>query len=196
LRRAVAAFAAAAVAALLSPSPGRPHVDGPPPAHTGGFGEPTCGVCHAGELAGRGGELVLVVPPRFAPGGEHPIEVRLARPGMRRAGFQLSARFASGPLAGQQAGRLSPAAGPGERAVALVAAHEVSYAGHTAASVKAIEGDEARWRIRWRAPADVAASTPVIFHVAANAANYDDSELGDHVYVASALSRPASSGGR
>ena len=48
----------------------------------------------------------------------------------------------------------------------------------------------ARWRLCWRAPVGAAASA-VVFHAAANAADYDDSELGDRVFVASATSRPA-----
>ena len=72
----------------------------------------------------------------------------------------------------------------------VVAAHEVAYAAHTAAGAAPASGGEACWRVRWRAPAEAAG--PVVFHVAANAGNFDDSELGDFVYLASAVSRPRS----
>jgi hypothetical protein len=190
------ACALAALSALAGSRPARPYVDGPPPAHTGGFGEPTCAACHQGAVVDPpGGALELVVPATFAPGGEHLVEVRLARPGMRRAGFQLSARFAAGELAGRQAGELLPVETPPASQVGVVAAHAVSYAGHTAESAERIEAGEAWWRLRWRAPAGATAA-PVVFHAAANAADYDDSELGDRVYVASALSRPAAAAAR
>jgi hypothetical protein len=47
------------------------------------------------------------------------------------------------------------------------------------------------WMMRWRAPEDPVA--PVVFHAAANAANYDDSPLGDFPYTLEAMSRPADS---
>jgi hypothetical protein len=189
----VAALAAACALALATaPRAGLGYVDGPPPAHTGGFGEPTCDTCHSGAAVDSGGvALQVIAPSTFTPGAEHGIEVRLVQPGMRRAGFQLSARFAGGALAGRQAGELV-AAGPPEPPVRVVAAHAVSYAGHTLASAEPIDGGTARWRLRWHAPAGAAVSA-VVFHAAANAADYDDSELGDRVYVASATSRPSRS---
>ena len=192
-RRCARAAAVAGVCALAlagAPRAGRGYVDGPPPAHTGGFGEPTCAACHLGATVdSTGGSLQVTAPATFTPGGEHAVEVRLVRAGMRRAGFQLSARFAGGPLAGQQAGELVPAEPP-EPPVQVVTAHTVSYAGHTPATAERIEGGTALWRLRWRAPVGAAASA-VVFHAAANAADYDDSELGDRVYVASATSRPS-----
>jgi hypothetical protein len=177
------------VAAALVPRAGRSYVDGPPPAHTGGFGEPTCGACHRGGSADAGGgSLELHAPASWSPGSEHVLELRLASPGMRRAGFQLSARFADGPRTGEQAGELQ-ALEETATAVRVAVAHDVAYAGHNAA-VAVVESGETRWRVRWRAPAAAAARAPVIFHAAANAADYDDSEMGDRVLTTSAVSRP------
>jgi len=58
------AGAAAALALLAWPAEraqaGFP--DGPPPAHTGGFGEPTCRACHFdGDLNAEGGGLTRVM---------------------------------------------------------------------------------------------------------------------------------------
>jgi hypothetical protein len=185
------AAAVCALAAVTAPRPGHPYVDRPPAAHTGGFGEPTCEACHRGEAVDSpGGSLALVVPATFRPGAEHVLEVRLVRPGMGRAGFELSARFADGERAGRQAGELSPGAAQ-DGTVRVMAVGAVSYATHTAAGAERVEGGEARWRLRWRAPVGDEPPGPVVFHAAANAADYDDSELGDRVYVGSAVSRPA-----
>jgi hypothetical protein len=43
-------------------------------------------------------------------------------------------------------------------------------------------GRPGRWTFRWTAPAD-APGRAVVFHVAANAANDDDSPLGDFIYA-------------
>jgi hypothetical protein len=191
----------AGLAALAAAGGAGAYLGAPPPAHTGGFGEPTCAACHRdAPLDEPGGFLTLGAPPRYVPGEEHLLEVRLARPGMASAGFQLSARFAEGELAGRQAGKLTvlpevahpAAAQPGAAPrVQVIAAHDVLYAAHTAAGAAPVRGGEARWRVRWRAPSKAAG--PVVFHLAANAGNDDDSEFGDFVYLASAVSRPGPS---
>jgi hypothetical protein len=94
------------------------------------------------------------------------------------------------PEAANPAAAQSGAAPP----VQVIAAHDVAYAAHTAAGAAQARGGEVRWRVRWRAPSKAAG--PVVFHLAANAGNAgndDDSELGDFVYLASAVSRPGPS---
>jgi hypothetical protein len=178
-RAALVALVASALVAV--PRSGEAYRKGPPPGHTGGFDEPTCATCHHGDpLNEPGGVLRIEVPPTFVPGAELELEVRLARAGMRRAGFQLSARYADGGQAGEL---LATGA-----AVQLVAAHPVAYAAHTTAGSTLESAGEARWRLRWRAPAGPRGT--VVFHVTANAADDDDSELGDLVYAGSAISRP------
>jgi len=44
------------------------------------------------------------------------------------------------------------------------------------------------WTIEWTAPTP--ATVPIIFNVAANASNNDDSPLGDYIYLKSARSLP------
>ena len=65
----------------------------------------------------------------------------------------------------------------------------LQYARHTREGVEPVASHESSWRIRWTAPAE--APVPVIFHVAANAANYDDSEFGDVVLTAEGSSAPS-----
>lgn len=161
------------------------HRDGPPPAHTGGFGEPTCRQCHfdAG-LNEPGGKLgVGDLPSRYVAGRTYDLVVSLRRDGFERAGFQLAARFAHGPAAGTQAGALTP----GDRGTAIVrdSASGVLYAQHTGAGTN-VMGDTgaASWTVRWTAPAQPHGA--VVFHVAGNAANDDDSPLGDFIYATAA----------
>ena len=203
-------------AALGSPF----YSDGPPPAHTGGFGEPTCHVCHTGaapETTGAAGALTLTLPQAYMPGSRYRITVSLRDAALGRGGFQLAARFATGPRAGEQAGTLSAL---DARVTVVAGPRDVLYAQHTAAGTvpasplpRQGEGDRGRgtserdrtrgtsegnrerrtsqadsgsglyWTFAWVAPAVAAA--PVVFHIAANAADDDASPLGDVIHVAS-----------
>ena len=174
--------ALAAAGAWLAAAPGRGYVEGAPPRNTGGFGETTCALCHRGPApAAADGSLEIVAPAAWSPGGEHVVEVRLRRPGMRRAGFQLTVRVAEGAAAKTQAGELAAEV----EGVQVVVAHAVAYAGHTTAGTAVAAAGEAAWRVRWTPPA--AGSGAVAFHAAANAANDDDSALGDAVYTAAVV---------
>src|SRR5688572_21950865 len=89
-------------AATASAARGRVHLplrDAPPLAHTGGFGEQTCLACHMdGELNEPGGTLAIEgLPERYQAGQRYTLAVAIAHPELRAAGFELSARFASGP---------------------------------------------------------------------------------------------------
>lgn len=173
----VAVGALAAAVALGSTAP--LYRDGPPPAHTGGFGEPLCNECHFGApLNSDDGSLSVDAPERYRGGDSYPLEVRLARPGMAAAGFQLAVRYARGPRAGMQAGRLESGAGV---AITADSASGVLYAHQTVEGAAVDEAGSAAWTVRWTAPDGDA---PVTIHVAANAANDDASEFGDFVYTA------------
>ncbi len=184
LRSTVLVLAAYLMLALgQAPPPAGSHparyADAPPPAHTGGFGEPTCRQCHfGGELNAPGGTLALDgVPKTYAPGERYEITVRLRRDEMQRGGFELAARFAEGPAAGAQAGTLHPA---DTQRVAITTEDRVQYAHQTLAGTKLDTADAARWALIWTAPDTTA---PVVFHAAANAANDDASAFGDLVYT-------------
>lgn len=104
------------------------------------------------------------------------LTVELARPGTSRGGFQLSARYADGPEAGRQAGRFRVDG----RMAAVTREGGVDYVHHTPESTRSATADTLRWEIRWMPPERPVA--PVVFHVAANAAN-DASEFGDRIYT-------------
>jgi hypothetical protein len=152
---------------------------GPVPARTGGFGEPSCHECHwNNELNDPSGRLTLSgVPEDYSPGRQYLITVALAHPELVRGGFQLSARFEDGTNAGTFANT-----GPATETVPDEAGR-VFYAQQTKAGSAAPVKGAARWEVEWTAPAAGRAG-PILFHVAANAANGDASPLSDFVYTA------------
>ena len=161
--------------------------EGPPPAHTGGFAEDTCQACHFDNDVNEAlGSLMLEgVPAVFAPGQQYRLTVSLARPGMAAAGFQLAVRVAEGPARSRQAGALRAV---DERVqVTHNAETGIFYAQHTETGAAA--SDSAAWVVDWTPGPG---SSPVAFHVAANAANDDASEFGDFIYTGDAVSVRAS----
>lgn len=177
------ALAAAALVCGALATAARPYSDGPPPGHSGGFGEPTCHICHGDlPLNGGPGTLRLAGLPRtYEPGARYTLTLSLNHPGVRRAGFQLTARFLdreSGEAA-LQAGRL--AAADEYATIVQTADPAVQYAQHTEAGSRLELPGHARWTLEWWAPAEEGGR--VAFHFVGNAANDDDSEFGDHIYA-------------
>lgn len=158
----------------------------PPPAHTGGFGEPTCHACHFEAPPNPpGGTLALTgLPETYRPGESYMLMLVLARAGQQAAGFQLAARFATGPHAGAQAGTLRPL---DERSsLTSAGGQSVQYLHHTEAGTTLQLPDTARWAFEWTAPpagAVPAGGDDVIFHLVANAADGDLSPFGDLIYT-------------
>lgn len=176
---AIAAGAVAVAAATAGAGSARFHdrafPRGAPPGVTGGFGEPTCLQCHfGGSLNEPGGSLDIDgLPARYTPGEAYRLIVRLRREPLGAAGFQLSARTASGTQAGELAAggmQTQVQAGPGG----------VQYAGHTEAGSSPTAPGIAEWTVTWTAPARGAG--PVRFHASANAGDGDNSPIGDYVY--------------
>jgi len=104
-------------AALATKTPGAitpaRHRAGPPPGHTGGFGEPTCHACHWDNDADAGAGAITVhdFPATWSPGRTYAFEIVLRHTGLGRAGFQATLRFADGGEAGRNAGRMHAATG-------------------------------------------------------------------------------------
>src|SRR3954451_15803885 len=80
--------------------------EGPYPNVTGGFGEQSCHLCHLDNPINAPGGAVSLdgVPATFVAGQTYPIRVTITREGMRRGGFEIAARFATGRQRGKQAG--------------------------------------------------------------------------------------------
>ena len=184
---AIAAGAIAGLAPILllgaAPASTGAYRDAPPPGFSSGFGEQSCHACHfSRELNQPPGSLSLLgVPERYSSGTTYPITVIVTRPGMAAAGFQLTARFTDGA---RQAGSLAPSPADSSR-VAITLSYDIAYAFQLRAGSAPARGDTASWTVLWTAP-----TTPgsVSFHVAANAADADDTVDGDFVYTTSAAS--------
>lgn len=146
--------------------------DAPPPAHTGGFGEPTCHACHVGDkLNDARGALDITVPEYYTPGASYEIRVRLKHPQMMAGGFQLSIRDASGAQAGRF---VMDTASTG-----VTTLNDIAYVHHRRASAST-NTDSIVWTFDWIAPDRTGGIT---IHAAANASNDDASPLGDFVFT-------------
>lgn len=174
-----------ALAFLWVPVLAAAYADRPPPAHTGGFDEPSCHACHfdAPLDDGKGGVEVTGAPDSYRQGETYEITITVTRPEMVLAGFQVAARFAEGERAGRQAGTWDTV----DDRVEIVEASDVEYAHHTPDGTELSGLDRAQWTLEWTAPADTDA--PVVFHAVGNAANGDDSEFGDFIYLTELVSR-------
>lgn len=158
--------------------------DGPLPAHTGGFAEPTCHACHfqADVNSGDGSLTIDGIPSEYVGGTTYDITITLAQDGLAAGGFQLSSRFDGGAQAGDivssptDSGRVAVTMGGG-----------VQYIHHVYAGTRRTAPDTARWQVLWTAPE---ASGGIVFHIAANAADDDGSPLGDMIYATSLRTVP------
>lgn len=144
-------------------------------AFSGGFGEQSCHSCHFDydlnmeegimELRGLGDEIES--------GKEYKLEVLVSRPELGAAGFQLTARFEDGSQAGtfilNDQVILTPST-PGE----------VKYLQHAIRNIHPENGSKV-WKFTWRAPENT--DLPIIFNLAGNAANGDESAFGDYILV-------------
>lgn len=168
----------------LAASPGLllPHLAGPPLAHTGGFGEPTCQTCHFGLALNdpRASLEIAGLEDGYAPGASYLVTITVRGEGMGRAGFQAAFRVRDGDRSGTAAGRVVVL---DEHArVVDDPATEVSYVQHTGVGTELVDGI-GQWVLEWIAPED---GVPVVLHVAANSANGDNSPLDDLILTSSA----------
>ena len=171
-----------------SPPHSPPHIEGPPPGHTGGFGEPTCAACHFGAPLNQPGATLKVIglDEGYRPGQRHPVTVRFESFDMLAAGFQGSFRFEDGSRRGAGAGEIRPL----DARVTVVPGEDgdPEYVQHTRAGSAPADG-VAEWTFEWRAPD---AEAPVVLHLAANSGGGDDSPLDDLVYTLSITLNPLS----
>jgi hypothetical protein len=157
--------------------------DGPPFGFSGGFGEDHCQACHSSDKVNASpGSVRISAPERYIPGKTYAVTITLKRPGMAIGGFQFTARFENDS---SQAGTLSVDHSLKDR-VKIATDRGVQYAYHLRPGTELTATDVVRWTLRWTAPAD---RRTVLFNVAANAANGDDSQFGDFVYLSRVRSR-------
>ena len=104
---------------------------------------------------------------------------------MKLGGFQLTARFKDG---GAQAGLLALETSEQER-VRIDERSGVQYVSQRRKGTSLTSANTAIWKLLWTAPPG---GGPVLLHVAANAADGDDTADGDYVHTAALESGPAS----
>ena len=179
------------------PPGGHAYLDGPPPGHTGGFGEPTCVRCHFDAAVDPPEARLEIrgIPEAFVPDSAYRLTLRLTAPELGRAGFELAIRCRREEDGGRQAGRLSA---PDARAEVVKGEGEefrgdptVLYARHTRQGSRPTAGDTATWALAWTAPDGCPSA---VLHAAANAANGDDSEFGDRILTGTWTARRRGSG--
>jgi hypothetical protein len=163
--------------------------EGPYPNVTGGFGEQSCHLCHLDNPVNAPGGAVSLegVPSAYAAGQTYEVTVTISRDGLRRGGFEIAARFASGRQRGKQAGIWKPV----DNRVQLIpgAVDKVlTFVQHNLAGSRVPATGANKWTVEWTAPQT--ANAPVQFNVAANASNNDDSPLGDYIYLKSVRVAP------
>jgi hypothetical protein len=168
----VAACACALVATGLAA-----YSSGPPPAHTGGFGEPDCTACHLDYDLNEPGASIRLdsLPETYEPGRTYSLMLTVRHAELKRGGFQLSARHADGTNAGTFVL-------PDSVLLRVRSANGVDYLSHTMAGADQVTGDSIVWRFAWTAPEG--APQQVVFHAAINVTNRDASEFGDRIFTA------------
>jgi hypothetical protein len=152
-------------------------------AYTGGFEEQSCHSCHFDyDLNQPEGELsVSGIEESFEAGQEYAIKIRVNRIDMSVAGFQMTARFEDGSQAGKFEIDDKLTTTPNIES-------SVTYVQHAVGMVDAENGEKS-WQITWTAPNQ--ATQPIIFNIAANAANGDASAFGDWIYLKEMEIEPA-----
>ena len=161
------------------------YADGAPPGFSGGFREESCHACHFHETlnAAPGALTVEGVPANVTPGQRYTLTITLSREGMKRAGFQLAARYRD---TGAQAGTLLISSSDSKR-VKVENLGGVTYAGHNKTGSENVTAGTIRWSVDWIAPFG---SRAVVINVAANAADGDDRVDGDYIYTAATEAAP------
>lgn len=150
-----------------------------PGNYTGGFGELTCHNCHFSyDLNYEGGSLrVDGLSDTYLPGEEFGITVTVSSVDLEKGGFQMTARLENG----DQAGWFAWADNDSTLMFTPMTGGDVEYIQHSETGTDADAEHEISWFFVWTAPYEPAG--PVIFNIAANAANFDFSPFGDRIYV-------------
>lgn len=177
---------------------------GPDPGYAGVPGEASCTSCHG---SGTGtGSVSLTFPggSTYTPGVTQHLIVTVADSTQRRWGFQLSARLSSS--SSSQAGSFTPGSDGYTQLTctsstfqfiqfgspcAGSARYPLEYIEQTSAGSRPGLTGSAQFAFDWTPPAN--ASGNIVIYVAANAANNNGSDSGDHIYTRTYTLTPAAS---
>jgi uncharacterized protein (TIGR03437 family) len=165
--------------------------EGPDAGVTGVPGESSCSQCHVGKFGS--GSVTVNFPGglNYTPGVPQHLVVTIADPVQKRWGFQVTARQANNSKA--QAGSFTPSA---EGYTQLVCSQTtlqtqafgltcpssmpLQYVEHTLLGTQAGVRGPVSFQFDWTPPATDVGS--VVIYAAANAANGDNTVMGDHIY--------------
>jgi hypothetical protein len=144
--------------------------------------------CHESFAVNSGPGMVTIdVPDGYEPGMTYAITVNVAQAGQMRWGFQITVLDALEQMAGSFA-TLDATTQTQEFAPRLYVTHNSPPTDGTAPG----QPNGNSWTFHWTAPdADVG---PVTFYAAGNAANNDETSLGDYIYTTTAVSVPEPGG--
>jgi uncharacterized protein (TIGR03437 family) len=187
INKALIAAIAAGVPVLLFA-----YAEGPDAGVSGVPGEATCSSCHSG--ASGSGNVAVTFPGglTYTPGIAQHLVVTVTDSSQRRWGFQLTARQANNNKA--MAGTFTP--GPdGFTQLACTqttfqtesfgsscpASMPLQYIEHTTLGTQSGVRNSASFQFDWTPPATDVGN--VVVYVAANAANGDNNDTGDHIYL-------------
>ncbi len=143
--------------------------DGAPWGAANPAADQNCASCHFGADPVRDSEALVIdgLPVQPAPGAIYELKIIFEDPEIVIAGFQLLVQSRD-----QQAGTFV-SAGAG-----------VEFIGAAIRSTAPLRSDQGvSWAVEWRAPGVVA--SPIVFYVAASAANDDGSPFGDTIHFRS-----------
>lgn len=156
----------AILTAALSMSAAFAFPDGAPWGAANPAAAEDCASCHFGADPVHGSEALSIVglPDRAGAGESYELVVRFEDEEIVTAGFQLFA-----------------AAGHGDAGTIVSSTADVEFAGAAIRSTAPVRSPgSASWTMEWRAPAAI--DSPIVFFVAASAANDDGSPLGDTIH--------------
>jgi uncharacterized protein (TIGR03437 family) len=161
------------------------YASGPDPRYTGAPGDATCTQCHTGTaLNGGGGSVQLTSSAgvNYTPGQQQTLTITITDSKARDYGFQATARLDSNSTNGQ-AGDFT--AGTQQQVTCDNGRSTGASGCPSSAPVEFIEHTRPFGtnviNLTWTAPSsDVG---PVTIYVAANAANGDGNDSGDHIYT-------------
>lgn len=139
--------------------------DGAPWGAANPAAEQNCASCHFDADPVRDSESLVIIglPRKPAPGAIYELKIIFEDPETVVAGFQLIAQAGN-----QQAGTF------------FSTEAEVEFIGAAIRSTAPIRNDgSVSWTVEWRAPTVIA---PIVFYVAASAANDDESAFGDTIH--------------
>ncbi|MGI9203796.1 MAG: choice-of-anchor V domain-containing protein [Woeseiaceae bacterium] len=140
--------------------------DGAPWGAANPSAEQNCATCHFDDDPVHDSDVLIIdgLPGHLEGGATYDLKINFEDPGAMIAGFQLIAQAVD-----QHAGTL------------VSSAADVEFVGATIRSTQPLTGEETiSWPVTWRAPATI--MSPIVFYVAATAANDDGSPFGDKIH--------------